>query len=789
MMHNHHHHPSFEELSGGFHHQQSHSNDYVLHYPAVVSRRRSNDDSPTDNHRTVDNSRHDDPKDYLKDHHHHHHHPSVMNNNNNQDSSSSVVFAPERPGSAPPTFSLNSTNLFAFDPSTCVDFFTHASPVPAAPAAPSTLNEEGPLEGGLNHPPKKNISGSPTSALTLALSDQLNLNQSLDRHPNASGGSTSQEGLAEKENQDPVIGISPTLEDSTSSSLDHHLNHHHHQSTTDSTNMFTIPEHELRQRQHHVGVMRRVNHQQTSAEEGTAPNPNHNNLTPASAIPTRRKNSIEMFLSQSPSQALGGDLMKLNVKGRGESGSGARSKHLESTVYPNNPNPTPTPSESTTVEEQHGIQRASSPPPWDHSHFPSSSAKSPNASDFHPHSAHPHPSPSTSPSFGIRSPSSSFPSVTNEKRGSLNYNHVRLSNPSHSNNNQHHHHNHYQSHPIPQGPTPTHPTTTTKLCKFYAQGHCRMGNKCKFTHETTTTTTSAGMMSKSSPTWSPASLSHTEWTPAEAIATTTATPIATGGSSSYVHSANANFHNGSPPTSNACPPCTSPNNHLHHLLYQSNSCTKNNNNHHPLNSHFPTLGQSSPTNSSTKSLAKKSSSTFQPTPQPTSSSSSPTLTLQIPKASTSFEEWTSPPARSNNNNNPNHHEEEIETTTCSDTTLDPILHPQDIQGRVFSMSKDQNGCRLLQEQLSSTSGSSEMAALIFHEALDHLADMMVDPFGNYLFQKLLEGVTEHERTLIIRRVAGNLVPAALNLHGTRSVQKVRRLLLLLLSVFLSGHDI
>jgi hypothetical protein len=49
---------------------------------------------------------------------------------------------------------------------------------------------------------------------------------------------------------------------------------------------------------------------------------------------------------------------------------------------------------------------------------------------------------------------------------------------------------------------------------------------------------------------------------------------------------------------------------------------------------------------------------------------------------------------------------------------------------------------------------------------------MTDPFGNYLFQKILEKVSKDERLLLIKSVAPRLVNAALNLHGTRSVQKV-----------------
>ena len=49
---------------------------------------------------------------------------------------------------------------------------------------------------------------------------------------------------------------------------------------------------------------------------------------------------------------------------------------------------------------------------------------------------------------------------------------------------------------------------------------------------------------------------------------------------------------------------------------------------------------------------------------------------------------------------------------------------------------------------------------------------MVDPFGNYLFQKILEKITPQERIMLIRTVSTRLVNASLNLHGTRSVQKI-----------------
>jgi hypothetical protein len=62
--------------------------------------------------------------------------------------------------------------------------------------------------------------------------------------------------------------------------------------------------------------------------------------------------------------------------------------------------------------------------------------------------------------------------------------------------------------------------------------------------------------------------------------------------------------------------------------------------------------------------------------------------------------------------------------------------------------------------------------MILEEGLSFWGEAMVDPFGNYLFQKILEKITPSERVVLVRSVSARLVNASLNLHGTRSVQKV-----------------
>ncbi len=96
----------------------------------------------------------------------------------------------------------------------------------------------------------------------------------------------------------------------------------------------------------------------------------------------------------------------------------------------------------------------------------------------------------------------------------------------------------------------------------------------------------------------------------------------------------------------------------------------------------------------------------------------------------------------------------------------PML--RDLLGQVRRLSRDQVGCRLLQQCLEEDGAAS----LILQEGLSFWGEAMVDPFGNYLFQKLLEKVSPEERLLLLQTVRHRLVNASLNLHGTRSVQKI-----------------
>ncbi|KAF9916415.1 hypothetical protein BX616_003824 [Lobosporangium transversale] len=91
-------------------------------------------------------------------------------------------------------------------------------------------------------------------------------------------------------------------------------------------------------------------------------------------------------------------------------------------------------------------------------------------------------------------------------------------------------------------------------------------------------------------------------------------------------------------------------------------------------------------------------------------------------------------------------------------------------GQIYSLCKDQHGCRYLQKKLEEQNEAH--LAIIFNEVFGHFVELMTDPFGNYLCQKLLEYCGDEQRTAIVETVAPDLVNISLNMHGTRAVQKM-----------------
>lgn len=66
--------------------------------------------------------------------------------------------------------------------------------------------------------------------------------------------------------------------------------------------------------------------------------------------------------------------------------------------------------------------------------------------------------------------------------------------------------------------------------------------------------------------------------------------------------------------------------------------------------------------------------------------------------------------------------------------------------------------------------------MIFNEVIEHVAELIIDPFGNYLIQKLIDTVSNEKRLRILSRVQYDLVSISKNIHGTRAAQKLIELI-------------
>ncbi|KAJ6796599.1 pumilio-like protein 12-like isoform X1 [Iris pallida] len=96
-----------------------------------------------------------------------------------------------------------------------------------------------------------------------------------------------------------------------------------------------------------------------------------------------------------------------------------------------------------------------------------------------------------------------------------------------------------------------------------------------------------------------------------------------------------------------------------------------------------------------------------------------------------------------------------------------------VKGKIYSLAKDQHGCHFLQSKLDK--GCREDIGKIYDEIIDHIVELMTNPFGNNLVQKFLEICNEKQRVHILHAITieeGLLIRISCNMHGTRVVQKV-----------------
>ncbi|KAK1269473.1 hypothetical protein QJS04_geneDACA022773 [Acorus gramineus] len=89
------------------------------------------------------------------------------------------------------------------------------------------------------------------------------------------------------------------------------------------------------------------------------------------------------------------------------------------------------------------------------------------------------------------------------------------------------------------------------------------------------------------------------------------------------------------------------------------------------------------------------------------------------------------------------------------------------------MVKHQRWCRFLQERFEGVNPDED--DMIFHGVISHVVEFMVDTYGNFLMQKVMEVCREDQWMRILRVLVKdptNFIRICLDKHGTRAVQKL-----------------
>ncbi|RNF26352.1 pumilio protein 4 [Trypanosoma conorhini] len=95
------------------------------------------------------------------------------------------------------------------------------------------------------------------------------------------------------------------------------------------------------------------------------------------------------------------------------------------------------------------------------------------------------------------------------------------------------------------------------------------------------------------------------------------------------------------------------------------------------------------------------------------------------------------------------------------------------RGYVVEMASDQHGCRELQSVLERFPYHSREVQCIVTELLPGLPQVMANPYGNFLVQKLLEIAPDEDRLqMLSEHLSGSLCEVAVSPHGNYAVQKL-----------------
>lgn len=111
-------------------------------------------------------------------------------------------------------------------------------------------------------------------------------------------------------------------------------------------------------------------------------------------------------------------------------------------------------------------------------------------------------------------------------------------------------------------------------------------------------------------------------------------------------------------------------------------------------------------------------------------------------------------------------EQPISTNDIINTPLEDLNY--------LKLATDQFGCRFLQKKLESnnTMESNLVRDLMFDQIKTSFLNLILDPFGNYLIQKLCEFLTSDQKLVLIKSIYQHVFKISINQYGTRSLQKI-----------------
>ncbi|SCU93590.1 LADA_0G03928g1_1 [Lachancea dasiensis] len=124
------------------------------------------------------------------------------------------------------------------------------------------------------------------------------------------------------------------------------------------------------------------------------------------------------------------------------------------------------------------------------------------------------------------------------------------------------------------------------------------------------------------------------------------------------------------------------------------------------------------------------------------------------------EATTSPCAASNSHSQSN-------SVASSDLNWTPL---EDLD--YVKLATDQFGCRFLQKKLETPQECCVVRDLMYQQISPFFLDLIMDPFGNYLVQKLCDSLTTDQKTQLIESIYPHVFQISINQYGTRSLQKI-----------------